>query len=320
MDYINEALKFIESKEMREYQRTWSKPPDRNDCAEIVSLAPASLERKIPVLNLIAEQTKFDPENVYHEPTILAKHARLVLDGLYNPPAGTVFILEKHYCEDETIEKELFTTFEAVINRIGEFTAEETEYKTLLWFYVEKWILGEHGKMNCFVDLYLNNLGEIWYFNYAQEFKPKEYSDSCGFFDYTGELNLPTPFTSGDIITADCRPFAEEKRVLILKNTDEMNRLDCCGVVCLHISPSGDIGASAFKHNFFLQYPERTYFSVLYRAEVYSGELTELERPLATLSTAIKANPLLSDDLYDYISERDDSGIKWEQLKEAFSL
>jgi hypothetical protein len=115
INYIEETLKFIESEQMRESLRAWSIIHDRNRCGQIITCAPASLEIKISALELIAEQTEYNPEKLYHEPVILAKHARLALDELYNTSPGTVFLLEVRCNEDEH-GQELFTTFKAIKN------------------------------------------------------------------------------------------------------------------------------------------------------------------------------------------------------------
>jgi hypothetical protein len=59
MNHIQETLRFIESDEMRAYLFTVS--DELTPRAAIVSSAPAPLERKIRALDLIAEQTPYDP-------------------------------------------------------------------------------------------------------------------------------------------------------------------------------------------------------------------------------------------------------------------
>jgi hypothetical protein len=64
MNYIDVTLKLIKSEEMREHLRTtdWAFAK-RESYTAIVTNAPAPLEKKIPVLDLIAEQTKSNPED-----------------------------------------------------------------------------------------------------------------------------------------------------------------------------------------------------------------------------------------------------------------
>ena len=55
-DYLEQTLSLIESDEMRDYLCTRSDWMNRKKCAEVVTCAPAPLEEKIRVLELIAEQ------------------------------------------------------------------------------------------------------------------------------------------------------------------------------------------------------------------------------------------------------------------------
>jgi hypothetical protein len=328
VNHIEEALRFIESEEMREHLRAWPKPLDRNDCAEIVSRAPTSIEKKIPVLDLIAEQTVYDPDRVYYDPVILAKHARIALDELYNMSPGSVLLIEGYCHEREASARELFTSFEAVQRYISEHIAiwKDPNHEDFLWFYLEKWIPQKDGKMESTMSWFLNSLGEVWYFEYEDE--PEEFFDALGFFDRLGDLDYSIPFKSGDIIIADCRPFAEERKVLILVNREAVGSVDCCAVRCLFITPNGKVDECALKHNSFLRYPEHTYFSVLYRASVYDGEITDTEIPLSVISKAIKENPQLGYDIHDYLidlslstsREEKHEGVEWEHLKVKFGI
>ena len=172
----------------------------------------------------------------------------------------------------------------------------------------------------------LNSTGEIWYFKYANStYKPEDWQD---LFDYGGDhLYIPVPFQPGDIITADCRPFAKERHVLILEIGDH----DCCGLQCLFIYPNGKMAMAAFKHNSFLRrsFLEGSHISGLYRATCYQGDLKSDEAPLSSISNAIKANPILGSIIWKYIFEnetydKDDDndypGVTWEQLRNQFNI
>ncbi len=76
---------------MREYLRTRPDWMDRSKCAEIVSSAPAPLERKLSALELIAKLTELGAEKDYHDPGELAKSVRIALNKRSNVLPGTVF-------------------------------------------------------------------------------------------------------------------------------------------------------------------------------------------------------------------------------------
>ncbi len=68
--YIEETLAFIELTEMREYMLEYTDKLDGHDYAKIVAYAPAPIERKIPVLDLIAEQSGYTDD--YYNPVKIA--------------------------------------------------------------------------------------------------------------------------------------------------------------------------------------------------------------------------------------------------------
>lgn len=335
--YFEETLKFIESEEMRDYLRTradWLCSGERSRiiCSEIVSRAPATLERKIPVLELIAEQTEDNPEWDYQNPAKLAKAARTALAERYDTiPPGTVFLLRDwHYSEPAHHEYELFTDFDAAARDIAEYEGvlEESPHndRSMASYTIEKYIPGEDGKMAEYCQWILNSSGEIWYFDYEHDFKPEDWKK---LYDYIGDLRLPLPFQPGDIILADCRPFAREKRVLFMGCDGDED--DCCAAQCLFILPNGRISIGAFNHNAFLSPldDENSHVSGHYRAALYDGELSEHEAPLAVIGTALKSNPALFKDIHTYIIKHDIEshksglecrGAEWEQLKNAFGL
>jgi len=332
-EYIEETLKFIESDEMQSYLRECIAQSDwdwRTYCAEIVSFAPAPLERKIPVLDLIAMQTVKVRESNYDDPAIHAKSSRIALDERYNNPPGTMFWLRDWYYHEEgcIFDDAFFSDFDAAIRFIQEQQAEtgEPDNCEYLSHSIDKYIPGEDGKLEEYCTWILNSMGEIWYFDYKNnKYKPDDWQS---IFDYGGDsLYIPVPFQPGDIITADCRPFAKELHVLILEIGDH----DCCGLQCIFIYPNGKMYIAAFKHNSFLRgrFLEGSHISGLYRAACYQGDLKPDEAPLSIISNAIKANPALGSIIWNYIFEnetydKDDDndypGVTWEQLKNQFDL
>ena len=319
--YLEETLEFIESEEMRAYLRKvapeWLARGllDRRTFAQIIASAPSSLERKIPVLEAIAGQIQAG-EADFEYLAKFAKQSRMAFDEKDNNQLGTIFWLKDFYYSEENGDF-FFSNFDAAIRFIKEQLADNEhpdihEYQS---YDICKLIPGEKGTMIEYCHWILNFSGEIWYFDYFGR-GPKGWEK----LPWTaGSLNLPVPFTPGDIILADCRPFAKERRVLILEIGD--NR-DCCAVQCLYPSTNSKLNTGAFKHNRFLHlFYEKTYVSGLYRATRWTGELTEQEAPLAIIGMAVKANPVLGRDIWEYFYQnRDDSGITWEQLQVAFGF
>ena len=334
--YIEESLKFIESDEMRNYLMSvnlkgWI---NRSKCASIVCFAPASLERKIPVLELIAEQTEIDEKHFeLHDPAKYAKQMRIALDERYNNPPGTVFWLQDWYYYEKgcMYGDAFFSEFDAAIRFIKEENDRNAEHHENPEDYyshsIIKCIPGENGILLEYCEWILSHSGDIWYFDYDynNKFAPEDWDD---IFDYCGlNSNLPVPFQPGDIVIADCSPFSSKRKVLIVDIGDNH---DCCAIQCLYLVPNGKFRFSAFKHNsFHLLFRENSHISALYRAKKYNGELTEEEAPLGLISEAIKNDPSIWERMLEYNSknehynhddENDYHGVKWEPFKEHFGL
>jgi hypothetical protein len=217
-NYFEETLKFIESEEMREYLRTrrdWFDGQAHGGeelCAKIVSRAPAPIERKIPALELIATQIEHTTSDCKYAAT-LAREAAFALEERYTNCSGAIFVVleQQHYptyCTSFT----LYTGFDAALRYIkerkAEIAAKAPEELDSTSYTITKYLPAEDGVMEGYFNWILNCRGEIWYFDYERwKFRPKHWQD---FFNYLGQgIALPLPFAPGDIILADCRPFAE---------------------------------------------------------------------------------------------------------------
>jgi hypothetical protein len=340
-DYIEETLKFIESDEMREYLRDYlhATPEQvagvhsrRHICATIVCFAPRALERKIPVLELIATQTEAeaDMDWDYYDPAKLAQEMRLALQERNNNPPGTVFRLKaRHFSEPTFISYELFTSFDAAMRHIKETEKIEADVgfpgDECTSYTIDKYITGMNGVMEEYCRWVLNSSGEIWYFDYGEtKFEPDNWDD---LYSYLGDMSLPVPFEPGDIILADCRPFAKERRIVIISTEPDGNGTYYNPCIFMN---RDRIGAGYIRHNDYLtSSDENSHVSGLYRMVRWKGELSESEAPLSVISTAIKTNPRMAAEIEDYIhinmyaAGEDDNGspgVSWEQLSAAFGF
>ncbi len=116
-----------------------------------------------------------------------------------------------------------------------------------------------------------------------------------------------TPCQAGDILYVDMRPWYRPTYCLVCWLCPGWE-FDCCGIQCLYPTVNGLIGEAALKHGEFLPHfltgpydRIRPFFSPLYRAELYEGELPKEYAFMQPLSERLKADPELSkkiDDLY----------------------
>lgn len=322
-DYIEASLAFIESEEMRDYLREelpkWG--AIAISCADIIAYAPAPIERKLPVLEQIVreagEELAYDGEPLTAHASRFAQSCRAALEERYSNPDGGMFWLRaSSYDEDRSclFDNAFFIKFDAAIRYLEQLAEENPDDCAFegLSYTITKYVPdGKNGLLeHC--TWYLNGTRELWYFEGCE---PE-------LLDYIGaRLNLPVPFQPGDIVVADCLPYAAPRRVLIL---DVGDNCDCCCVFSLSIGENGHLFASAFKHNFFLnnsrsETGDRSRVSGLYRAARWTGELTTEEEPFAVLSPLIHARPKLGAEIGDFVC-KGDNGKPWPEVKATFGL
>ncbi|MCL1892708.1 MAG: hypothetical protein FWG02_00540 [Holophagaceae bacterium] len=315
--YLEETLKFIESEEMRNYLRTRPDEMDGKLCAKVVSYAPVPLAQKIEVLELIAKQTEHGSEWSEHQnPAVLARCSRAALDERYNNiPPGSVFLLKLRCCHHRLpwlpgdTDNLLATDFDVAIRMIKEHAVDGK----CAWCSIEKYVPGDDGVLKQRCVWVLNAQEQIWYFDYLHEFQPEGWVELTDFSGAIYSPALPTPFTIGDIVLADCRPFAMERRVLIIRNySDEL--------LCLFMLPSGKISYGEFSYNSFLRHPETSFVSGFYRAMHWTGELPKHEKPLAIISKALLSDPPLGEALLDFIRDNGEPEFSSCYLKDPLQI
>lgn len=233
-DYIEASLAFIESEEMRDYLREelpkWG--AIAIFCADIIAYAPAPIERKLPVLEQIVreagEELAYDGEPLTAHASRFAQSCRAALEERYsNPDGGMFWPRASSYDEDRSclFDNAFFTKFDAAIHYLEQLTEENPDDCAFegLSYTITKYVPDGKNGLRVYCTWYLNGNRELWYF------------DGCEpeLLDYIGAgLNLPVPFQPGDIVVADCLPYAVPRRVLIL---DVGDNCDCCCVLSLSI-------------------------------------------------------------------------------------
>lgn len=326
--YMDAALAFIGSGEMRDY--LGEVLPRSDDaawkCAQIVAYAPAPIEKKMPVLELIGGSpdpgTAYDGELFTARADRFARACRVALKERDNGPKGAMFRLECEGDDEEIYPTAFFTEFDAALRALmqeGEGAAEGGDQEGS-GYTITKYVPGGSGQLDEHCTWYLDHKGEIWYFDYAFS-RQRELKDWEPLLTYLGDLNLPVPFQPGDIVMADCRPYAPPRRVLILEVGDNC---DCCCLQALSIGKDGRLHTGAFKHNGFLGHREVSHISGLYRAARWTGEIREA--PFALLAPLVRERPAFGTEIWDYFFAQ--SGKKpqkryaptWRELKKGLGL
>ncbi len=322
LNYIETSLAFIESKEMRDYLMTELPKSDKaaDTCADIIAFAPASIERKLPVLEQIAWEIK--PELGCNEESPTNRAAEYVyschkaLAERHSGSDGSVFWLRAftyNKAGNDFFDNAFFQNFDAGIRYLKYLQREYQKDSAIEGqnYEMTKLVPDDDGRLVEYCVWYLNDACEIlWYFDDHSK---------LGFGGASPPIFLPVPFRPGDIVAADCRPYAAPRPVLIL---DIGDNLDCCSVSCLSIGKDGRLYASVFKHNGFLDSGEISQVSVLYRAAKWTGGLTAEEKPLAVLSPLIHEKPELGVKIMEYLYDRKSSerfAASWEEIRVLFT-
>jgi hypothetical protein len=323
------ATKFMESAEMREYLQANRSSRWVDSYVDLIAGARAPLHKKAEALESIIEpfvklRKLRDWDFQIDKPSILAEACFAALrETKKNIPPGTVFILKQIW----RVQREAgigpdvyvtpFSTFDAAIRYVTtRYYYEEKELDPCeaverddMFFEIGKWVPDNDGKMRKILQYTLSSIGVLWNFR-VNDPKENEYFSEYDNLRHDIEtiglsLNLPVPFAVGDIITIDCTPFVELFHAVILEIGDNS---DCCSVQCMYFEEAGLFNTGALKHNSFNFDDARTP-SAMYRAERYTGELPEIEKPLLAISSALKEKPELGRKYHECLWENSDKMI-----------
>ena len=328
---VKEALRFIESEEMREYWQTDEANLDIGDWCHIIAQSRVPLIEKAEVLRQISERYPADENEELYIPAEMARRAEFALAETKNTPQGSIFIMTEYWIDydiewnyDEFLgdyDKESstpFATFERAIKHIENEAAECNEpivdYDCCCWRNISRWDLNDNGELIESMTWFLTESGVIFGFDLTDEI---ENNFSLGYH----ELTLSVPFKPGDIVTVDMRPAVDVVHVVVTW-CNSHNYNDCCSPGCMYVNKKGYVGISALKHlHFSYRFPN---FSPLLRLSLFTEELPEHEAPLKIVSEQLKNNNVNGYDFYDCSDKveynRKYHGYLWEDFKAYFNL
>ena len=299
------ALELIESDEVRKFFRTWLTYTE--DYAEIVFNAPIPLEKKLSILQFMAEHHDIDPEECRwnFNPSERAKAVSRALKARYDYPEDTIFKVTFGSQFDPRVM--WFSTFDEAIDFIKRRKSNPTE-KGIEASHRDNF--DDHGDVYCvdklfpreyraiaYLRWFIDINGDILYYDYLQ-FEDNLPSEAC-------RLYFGLPFKVGDIVMTDCQPFAKPKKILILTSAPHDVATDA---KCMFINYDGKLDVGSVTGKEFLPNPLKVYVPVDFRAKTYNGELNEEEAPLGILSKILKesTNPKLAEMIYYYVERAND--------------
>ena len=325
---IDEALKFMESEEMRSHLLSPTGTPGLWQCFDLIAQSRAPLADKACALKKIADMYP-QLADEHCNPSKMAAQARAALEETNGAPPGSIFILTEYWL-DPDIEWNYdeffgdlakkgstpFSTYDKAVAHIAEensklYEADETVSDDVCqWNEITRWDLDQNSNLDEAITWFLSNSGVIW--GYDREWERRNHRFLFGDDNFlpgsTGGLNLPTPFAHGDIITVDMRPFVDVFHAVITMTRDGR---DCCDPTCLYFNKRGVVDFGALKHRSF-RVPN---FSPLLRASLYDGDLPELEAPLKVISERVRADESLGDMLFEVGGYRKREEWTWANLE-----
>lgn len=271
---------FMPSKQMREYLKKTQVNPWQ--VVNMIYCAPCRLTHKLKALKQLrsqandleeAAQRKWFLEEINDDiKNIEEAFHCLELPGIYSIEAG---MFSECGCWTDVSLETLCFTFEDALRIIKEREdgLRECDPDGLWWYEVKKWIKNKEGKLDDVCN-YVIVRKELQYceldLTYADEHGiNREFMDSAN-------LNLPVPFSIGDIVEIDGFPFGPKIRMLISGVGDNY---DCCSLLAIYRKQDGTWDSGAVKHG-RIAYDTYPQVSALYTAHLYEGPLPEEERLL----------------------------------------
>lgn len=234
---------------------------------------------------------------------------------------GDVYIVGEYGFDDDIRDEKLYgyhpyTSFHKALQYIkNEWEDAEDSYddgsQPTYWYTIEKYSSDDLGEMHEQICWYITADGTVTSFN--------------GSGKISG-INIPHPFSDGDIVTMDSTPSFPERIGLIIETGPNIK--DYCFPQTLYLSKDGFFKVNALKTaTVFSDYPQTPLFSPMYRLKAYTGELPEAIRIFKKISDGLK-NPgnadaypsslgnILWENLYNFDETND--GVSESELDEIW--
>lgn len=296
-DLINELF---ESKEMSEYLIEHSDELSKYSILNMVCKAPIDVRRKAEILSELAKDEDIDKEiaeKLKEQNVDESKHEHIkefimgisyqfnceyalkAISHLEAKP-GDVFSVQNLWYDEEWPKEygegdfHISSSFENAMKYIDEeMKLEEWSWNdkdALSWYEIRKWSLTESGDYKEIICYELID-NKLMFFTYSDkdEHVRNNFEPDC-------DLNLITPFSTGDILTVDCRPQKPMRNILILEN---VTNYDCCSLQGMYYDPNEKLySAHAVKHGSIYRGFGIPYISPLYRISKNVNALSEEDK------------------------------------------
>lgn len=276
-----EIISLFESDEMKEYINTEYDSRHILTKADIIEGARIDIHKKLELLKKIYESIDESEDwEIDRLKSDINEYKRAIghMYGIF----GDVYIVGEYGFDDDIRDEKLYgyhpyTSFHKALQYIkSEWEDAKDSYddgsQPTFWYTIEKYSSDDLGEMHEQICWYITADGTVTSFN--------------GSGRISG-INIPHPFSVGDIVTMDSTPSFPERIGLIIETGP--NTKDFCFPQALYLSKDGLFKANSVKSaTVFSDYPQSPLFSPMYRLKTYTGELPEDIRIFEKISDGLK--------------------------------
>lgn len=163
----------------------------------------------------------------------------------------------------------------------------------LFWYEIKKWSLSENSNYEEIICYdFVDNKIMFFSFRNTPRYAKEYFNDN---FKLDCDLNLITPFTVGDILTVDCRPYVPLQNIIILENHYNS---DCCSLQGLYFDSENDtLELGAVKHGNTFKNSSPPLISPLYRITKPKEPLPEKEKIFDKIKTFLNGDSQKGDEM-----------------------
>lgn len=241
-------------------------PVRDEDMMQLVCHAPISLFEKRDLYKRLVEEHPDETGNFVTYRKYLSVTEKIIKD-MKLPKSGTFLLIGHDFSdEEEQFECVPFRNYKRVVAYLTETFKDGGEEN--VWYTLEKWLPKDEVSLDLIEVCEFTFIGDkpCFYKNlrylYDEEYKKKNKrqlrrENDFSLYSSGMNLNLFTPFRTGDILHIDCRPFAPKTTV---KVADNHTPRDCCSPQCEYIDKDGNTRQGALKHSHI--YKEKVFETV----------------------------------------------------------
>ena len=217
---------------------------------------------------------------------------------------------------DEVIRNVPFLSYEKLESYVKLSIAEQAEEELsecAFWYEIEKYKKTQDGELLLRYTYYVFDGKIIYYVDENSEI-------DCDIWDK--DLNIPAPFSPGDIVVCDGKPTCEKIRAVILRAGDN---IDCCSLVGLSKRKDETFESKPVKHtSMFYESNSMVMVPPLYSMKRASEQVREEEPEMVKFGEFIKGDEdrgfIVENNVLDSMEVADLTDTFIETLEQKYQI